>query len=115
MEVPGQIDHYSLDHLIATSTTACIYRGTDLLTSRVVVIKIPHLAIEGDPVFYNRLRREQQIGEKLNHPSIVKFFPDTKRSRAYIVMEWVEGERLLERRDRPPDGDCPDDGAAASA
>jgi len=25
MEVPGQIDHYSLDHLIATTTTACIY------------------------------------------------------------------------------------------
>jgi len=49
MEVPGQIDHYSLDHLIATTTTACIYRGTDLLTSHTVAIKIPHLAIEGDP------------------------------------------------------------------
>src|ERR1700685_4047812 len=94
MEVPGQIDHYSLDHLIATSTTACIYRGADLRTGQTVAIKIPHLAVEGDPVFYNRLRREQQIGEKLNHPSIVKFFPDTKRSRTYIVMEWVEGHSL---------------------
>jgi len=109
MEVPGQIDHYSLDHLIATTTTACIYRGTDLLTSHTVAIKIPHLAIEGDPVFYNRLRREQQVGEKLNHPSIVKFFPDAKRSRAYIVMEWVEGRSLRqllsdsETKTLPPD------------
>src|SRR5580692_2449828 len=94
MEVPGRIDHYSLDQLIATGATACIYRGTDLLTGGVVAIKLPHLSIEGDPVFYNRLRREQQIGEKLNHPSIVKFLPDTKRSRAYIVMEWVEGRSL---------------------
>ncbi len=109
MEVPGQIDHYSLDRLIATSTTACIYRGADLLTGHPVAIKIPHLELEGDPVFYNRLLREQQIGEKLNHPSIVKFFPDTKRSRAYIVMEWVEGcslRQLLNDSDTktlPPD------------
>jgi len=94
MEVPGQIDHYSLDHLIATSTTACIYRGTDLNTAREVVVKIPHLACEGDSLFYNRLRREQQIGEKLDHPAIVKFFPDSKRSRAYIVMEWVNARSL---------------------
>jgi serine/threonine protein kinase len=109
MEVPGQIDHYLLDQLIATSTTACIYRGADLHTGRTVAIKIPHLAIEGDPVFYNRVRREQQIGEKLNHPSIVKFFSDSKRSRAYIVMEFVEGRSLRqflndsETKTLPPD------------
>jgi eukaryotic-like serine/threonine-protein kinase len=94
MEVPGQIDHYSLDHLIATSTTACIYRGTDLHTGCEVAVKIPHLALEGDALFYNRLRRERQVGEKLDHPSIAKFFPDTKRSRAYIVMEWAQGRSL---------------------
>ena len=115
MEVPGQIDHYSLDRLIATSTTACIYRGTDLLTGRVVAIKIPHLAIEGDPVFYNRLRREQQIGEKLNHPSIVKFFSDTKRSRAYIVMEWVEGRSLRQLLSDSDTKTLPPDRAATIA
>lgn len=109
MEFPGRIDHYSLDCLIAASTTASIYRGTDLDSGGAVVIKLPHLAIEGDPVFYNRLRRERQVGEKLNHPSIVKFFPDTRRSRAYIVMEWVEGlslRQLLnesETKTLPPD------------
>ena len=107
MEVPGQLDHYSLDKLIATSTTACIYRGTDLLTGREVAIKLPHLEIEGDPVFHSRLPPlEQQIGEKLNHPAIVKFFPDAKRSRAYIAMEWVEARSLrhiLSEGHIPPD------------
>jgi eukaryotic-like serine/threonine-protein kinase len=113
MEVPGQIDHYSLDQLIASSTTACIYRGADLITGQPVAIKIPHLAIEGDPLFYNRLRREQQIGQKLNHPSIVKFFPDTKRSRPYIVMEWVEGCSLRQLLNRTETKTLPS-GCAAS-
>ncbi|MBZ5607264.1 MAG: serine/threonine protein kinase [Acidobacteriia bacterium] len=90
----NQVDHYALETLVATSNTASIYRGTDLLTGRQVAIKIPHLEVEGDPLFYERFRREQEIGQKLNHPSIVKFIPDETRSRVYLVMEWVDGQLL---------------------
>ncbi len=89
-----QIDHYALENLVATSNTASIYRGTDLRTGQEVAIKIPHLEVEGDLLFYGRFQREQEIGQKLNHPSIVKFITDETRSRVYLVMEWVEG-RLL--------------------
>ena len=87
----NQIDHYALESLIATSNTASIYRGTDSRTGREVAIKIPHLEVEGDLLFYGRFQREQEIGQKLNHPSIVKFVTDETRSRVYLVMEWVEG------------------------
>jgi len=90
----NQIDHYTLENLVATSNTASIYRGTDLRMGREVAIKIPHLEVEGDLLFYGRFQREQEIGQKLNHPSIVKFITDETRSRVYLVMEWVEG-RLL--------------------
>ena len=90
----NQIDHYTLESLIATSNTASIYRGTDLRTGREVAIKIPHLEVEGDLLFYGRFQREQEIGQRLNHSSIVKFISDETRSRVYLVMEWVEG-RLL--------------------
>lgn len=90
----GQIDHYTLDRLVAKTTTACVYRATDQRTGQPVAVKIPHLAIEGDPLFYQRLQRERQIGRKLDHPGVVKFVEDDKRTRAYLVMEWVEG-RLL--------------------
>jgi serine/threonine-protein kinase len=89
-----QIDHYTLDRLAATSSTACVYRATDLHTGRRVAIKLPHLSVEGDPLFYERIQREQKIGQKLDHPSIVKFYSDNRRSRAYLVMEWVEGRPL---------------------
>ena len=90
----NQIDHYALESLTATSTTASIYRGTDMCTGRQIAIKIPHLEVEGDPLFYERFRREQEIGQKLNHPSIVKFITDETRSGVYLVMERIEG-RLL--------------------
>lgn len=89
-----RLDHYRLDQLVATSTTARIYRATDLNNGGQVAIKLPHLEVEGDALFYQRIQREEQIGKKLDHPSVVKFLPDSRRSRAYLVMEWVEGRPL---------------------
>jgi len=74
---PGsQIDHYDLEELLARSDTASIFRGTDLYSGRQVAIKIPHLEVEGDLLFYQRFCRERQICEKLDHPAVVKAFPD---------------------------------------
>jgi serine/threonine-protein kinase len=100
-----QIDHYVLEQLAATSATASIYRGTDLNTNGQVAIKIPHIEVEGDPLFFQRFSREQEIGKRLDHPSVVKFIADEKRSRMYLAMEWVEGQSLRhilhERRKLP--------------
>src|SRR5271154_6099019 len=80
-----QIDHYSLEDLVATSTTASIYRGTDLRTGRQVAVKIPHAEVESDPLLSERFRREQKIGRQLNHPSVVKFAGDDPRDGADLV------------------------------
>lgn len=73
---------------------ASIFRGTDLRTGRPVAIKVPHPEMESDPVFFERFRREQAIGRKINHPGVVKVLNEEGRSQVYMVMEWVEG-RLL--------------------
>jgi serine/threonine protein kinase len=92
---PGdQLDHYRIEGVAARSGMASIYRGTDLRTGRPVAIKIPHPEMEGDPQFYDRFQREQEIGKKLDHPNVVKVIVDEDRSRLYMVSEWVEG-RLL--------------------
>ncbi len=90
----NQIDHYALENPVATTTAASIYRGVDLQTGRPVAIKIPHPEVEGDLGFYERFLREQEIGRKLDHPSIVKFISDESRSRVYLVTEWAEGTLL---------------------
>jgi len=73
---------------------ATLYRATDLNDEREVAIKIPHPEMESDPILLERFRREQEIGQELDHPGVVKTFDGEERSRMYMVIEWVEG-RLL--------------------
>jgi eukaryotic-like serine/threonine-protein kinase len=73
---------------------ASIYRATDLRDGRQVALKIPHPEMEADPVFFDRFKREQEIGTSLDHPGVMKVYADENRSRQYMAMEWVDG-RLL--------------------
>jgi len=92
---PGeQLDHYYLESVAARSGMASIFRGKDVRTGRTVAIKVPHIEMESDPVFFERFQREEEIGRKLDHPGVMKVLGDDDRSERYMVMEWVEG-RLL--------------------
>ena len=92
---PGQeLDHYRIESAVADSGMASIYRAIDMRDGRQVAIKIPHMALEQDPVRADRFRREEQIGTTLDHPNVMKIYADDHRSGIYMVMEWCEG-RLL--------------------
>src|SRR5579862_3042690 len=92
---PGDLlDHYRIENLVARSGMASIFRATDIDNNRTVAIKIPHPEMEADPLLFDRFKREQEIGEKLDHPGVMKVFKDAKRSRIYMVMEWVDGQLL---------------------
>ena len=88
------LDHYSLDAVVAQSGMSVLYRAIDRNTGRQVALKIPLAGMEEDPVLFERFKREQEIGQLLDHPGIVKTYNDEERSRTYMVLEWVEG-RLL--------------------
>jgi len=88
------LDQYRIDNLVARSGMASIFRGTDLRTGQPVAIKIPHPEMEADVVLFDRFKREKEIGQKLNHPHVMRVMPDDGQSQIYMVMEWVEG-RLL--------------------
>src|SRR5258708_23128814 len=89
-----KLDHYIIEDLVARSSMASIYRATDELTGKPVAIKIPHHEMETDPVFFERFHREQEIGEKLDHPGVMKVYPSSHHSQAYMVVEWVDGRSL---------------------
>jgi serine/threonine-protein kinase len=88
------LDQYRIENLVARSGMASIFRGTDLRTGQPVAIKIPHPEMEADVVLFDRFKREKEIGQKLNHPHVMRVMPDDGQSQIYMVMEWVEG-RLL--------------------
>lgn len=92
---PGErLDHYRIEAVVARSGMSVLYKATDLHQDIEVAIKVPHAQMESDPVLMERFEREREIGQEINHPGIVKVYEDERRSRVYLVMEWVEG-RLL--------------------
>jgi serine/threonine-protein kinase len=92
--VGESIDQYQLVEVIARSGMASIFKATDRLNGATVAIKVPYLQFESDIVFYDRFRREEQIGQVLDSPYIVKVYKPRHKSRMYIAMEYVEGESL---------------------
>jgi eukaryotic-like serine/threonine-protein kinase len=92
---PGdRIGNYRIDSLVTQGGMASVFRATDVRTGQPVAIKIPHPEYEMDVLFYDRFRREADIGRKLDHPGVVKVLPDEKAGRVCMVMEWVEGRPL---------------------
>ena len=92
---PGdKLDHYLIENLVERSGMASIFRATDERSGHQVAIKVPHPEMEADPVFFERFSREEEIGQKLDHPGVMKVFSNDHSSQHYMVMEWVEG-RLL--------------------
>ena len=91
-----QLDHYRIEALAARSGMASIFRATDLENGHTVAIKIPHPEVESDPGLFDRFRREEEIGQMMDHPGVMKVFTDADRSQVYMVMEWVDG-RLLRK------------------
>ena len=73
---------------------ATIFRATDQRNGRQVAIKVPHPEVESDPALFDRFRREEEIGRRLDHPGVMKVFPKEDSNQVYMVMEWVDGKLL---------------------
>ena len=102
LEDGSQLDYYRIETLVARSGMASIYRATDSRNERVVALKIPHPDLEADPILFDRFQREAAIGEKLDHPAVMRVYGGEERSRIYMVMEWCQGRLLREILDDGP-------------
>ena len=92
---PGEtLDHYRIDAVISHTQMSALYKATDLRSGKIFAIKVPNPEMEADPVLVERFKREEEIGQQLDHPGVVKTFNDEERSKLYMVIEWVDG-RLL--------------------
>jgi serine/threonine-protein kinase len=105
-EAGSTLDFYRIESPVARSGMASIYRAIDNRDNRVVAIKIPHPDLEADPILFDRFQREGAIGERLNHPQVMRVFGGEQRSRVYMVMEWCDGRLLRQILDegRIPQG-----------
>jgi serine/threonine protein kinase len=103
--VGERLDQYELTDLLARSGMASIFKATDVRSGAPVALKVPHMQYESDVAFYQRFEREEKIGQKLDHPNIVRVLRPDAKSRMYLVMEFAEGSSLraiIGRRKRIP-------------
>src|SRR5262249_20801237 len=89
-----RLDQYEVLEVVARSGMATVFKGRDVVDGRLVAIKVPHLEFEADVVFHKRFLREEEIGVRLDHSSIVRVLRRKEKSRVYLVQEFVEGESL---------------------
>jgi hypothetical protein len=111
-EIGDRIDQYQLTGLLARGGMASIFEAVDSESRAVVVLKIPYFQYESDLIYFERFRREEEIGERLDHPGIVKVLKPREKSRVYLAMEYVPGQPLRSllrsqqplpaAQDRPP-------------
>ena len=95
---PGETgDQYQVLDVIARSGMATIFRARDLENGHTVALKVPHLQYASDMVFHERFKREEEIGQRLDHPAVIKVFQPREKSRLYLAMEYVDGELLRDR------------------
>ncbi|HEY3855052.1 MAG TPA: hypothetical protein VGO67_11705 [Verrucomicrobiae bacterium] len=95
---PGQLldNRFQITDLINRSGMASIFKAEDLKTGTMVAIKAPLMQFESDPASFSRFERKEEIGQSLNHPSILKIYiiPKEEKSQPYIVMEYLQGQTL---------------------
>jgi DNA-binding SARP family transcriptional activator/tetratricopeptide (TPR) repeat protein/tRNA A-37 threonylcarbamoyl transferase component Bud32 len=106
---------YVVEGELGHGTSATVYRGRDLVTERLVAVKVlrPELA-EG--IGIERFRQEITVTAKLQHPHILPVHDAGETDGTmYFVMPYVEGESLRQRFERAPNHRLPVDEAVRFA
>ncbi len=96
-----RLDQYEILEPLARSGMASIFKARDTVSGETVALKVPHLQFESDVVFFERFQREEDIGQRLDHPNVIKFLKPRQKSRMYVAMELVEGKSLRSMLGQP--------------
>ena len=90
-------DRYELIDVIGSGGMATVWRARDLELDRLVAVKRPHPAAEGDPT-HARFRREARTAATVTHPNLVTVHDvGADDDGPYLVMEYVDAPSLDNR------------------
>ena len=95
---------YVIEAVIGEGGMATVYRAKHKMVDRIVAVKIMNPMLASDPIVRERFRREAKSAQKLAHPNIIEIYDqgDTEDGTAFIVMELLSGESLVEATRRGP-------------
>lgn len=98
LAVGQKIDDYRVERVIHAGARSHLYLVTDVVTNENLVLKAPSANFEEDLTYLEGFIREQWIGSRIQHKSIMKVFPRTERNQnspfLYHICEYVPGKTL---------------------
>jgi hypothetical protein len=91
-------DRYVIEQCVGEGGMGRVYRATHRHMSRQFAIKVLFGEHAADKEMQARFAREAEAACRLRHPNVVSVtdFGATARGLFYLVMDWVEGQRLTD-------------------
>ncbi|PCH93975.1 MAG: protein kinase [Gammaproteobacteria bacterium] len=95
LRLGSKLDHYEILDILQETSRSHVYLAKDLIDEKLVVIKIPSVNFIDDTDYLTSFIKEGWIGDKINHPAIMKIYPRLPTSKfLYHVCEYIEGQTL---------------------
>jgi eukaryotic-like serine/threonine-protein kinase len=96
------VGHYRITEYVARGGMGTVYRAEHDLIGKPVAVKVLRSELSKDPLMVQRFFNEAVAASSIRHPGIVEVFDfgHLPTGRAYIVMEFLEGETLHRRLER---------------
>ena len=95
LHVGNKIDHFIIEKIIHQGTRSHVYLATDTRTQGHFILKMPSLNFSDDLIYLDGFSKEQWIGRKISHPSIMAILPKVDASPfLYHICEYIKGITL---------------------
>ncbi|MCW8883995.1 MAG: bifunctional protein-serine/threonine kinase/phosphatase [Motiliproteus sp.] len=95
LEVGNSIDGYEVQEVLFSGTRSHLYLVRDKESQQLFALKTPSENFAEDPLYLDGFIKEEWVGKRINHPSVMKVFtPVREKKFLYYLSEYIPGQSL---------------------